>query len=67
MATFAQRKANRKYDKKNTKTYLLKVNKKTEKAILDKLESVPSKNGYIKQLILADIRSKESGVSQNAL
>lgn len=50
MATPQQR-----YDKKNTKTYSVKVVKTTEKDIFDKLESEPNKAGYIKQLIRKDI------------
>jgi hypothetical protein len=44
-----------KYDAENTKRFTLKVNTKTEKDILNKLNTVPSKQGYIKSLIRADI------------
>ena len=45
------------YDAKNTKRFTLKVNLKTERDILDKLESLPKgrKQGYIKELIRADL------------
>ena len=33
------------------KSYLVKVNKNTEGEIIEKLEGVPSKQGYIKDLI----------------
>lgn len=55
MATELQRKANRKYDKNNTKQLMLKLNLKTDKDILDKLNSVGNKQGYIKSLIRKDI------------
>ena len=55
MATESQRKANRKYDKNNTKQLMLKLNLKTDKDILDKLNSVGNKQGYIKNLIRKDI------------
>lgn len=55
MATESQRKANRKYDKNNTKQLMLKLNLKTDKDILDKLNSVGNKQGYIKSLIRKDI------------
>lgn len=60
MATKAQVKASNKYDKENTKNINLRLNKKTDKDILDFLETVePSKMGYIKNLIRNDIRSKK--------
>lgn len=55
MATESQRKANKKYDKNNTKQLMLKLNLKTDKDILDKLNSVGNKQGYIKSLIRKDI------------
>ena len=54
--TNAQAKASAKYDKVNTKQILLKLNKKTDKDILDKLNQTGNKQGYIKNLIRADIK-----------
>lgn len=49
-----------KYDQTHTKQVKLKLNRKTDKDILDKLDSVGSKQTYIKQLIRADIgKSKQ--------
>lgn len=45
-----------KYDKENTVQVKLKLNKKTDADILEKLESVDSKQGYIKELIRADLK-----------
>lgn len=56
MATAAQREAVKKYDKENTVHLHLKLNKGTDKDILDLLEHVESKQGYIKRLIREDIK-----------
>lgn len=44
-----------KYDKNNTVRMSIKLNKNTDKDILDKLEKVGNKQGYIKELIRRDI------------
>lgn len=49
-----------KYNKANTKSMALRFNLKTDADILEKLDNVPSKLGYIKQLIRADIE-KDNG------
>ena len=51
----AQIKASAKYDADNTKQIKLKLNTKTDKDILDKLESLSNKQGYIKELIRKDL------------
>lgn len=51
----AQARASAKYDKENTKQIILKLNLKTDADILQKLESVPNRQGYIKDLIRADL------------
>lgn len=56
MATEAQNRAVRKYDQQNTIQYHLKFNLNTDKDIIDKLNSVESKQGYIKELIRQDIK-----------
>nr|DAG01599.1 MAG TPA: hypothetical protein [Myoviridae sp. ctKkB1] len=43
------------YAAKYKKQYLLPCFTTTEQDIIDKLESVPNKSGYIKRLIRADI------------
>ena len=45
-----------KYDAKNTVQLHLKLNKKSDKDILDKLNQTGNKQGYIKNLIRADIK-----------
>ena len=52
--------AQKKYDdvhRDNYKTYLVKCNKATEADIIDRLDAVDNKQGYIKDLIRKDIRS----------
>ncbi len=56
MATEAQKKAVRKYDAQNTKGVYLKLNLKTDKDILQHLESKENVQGYIKDLIREDIK-----------
>lgn len=45
---------NAQYDKENTKGLYLKLNKKTDADILKFLETIPNKQGYIKELIRKD-------------
>lgn len=57
--TKAQIRAKDRYNKENTVTYCLRLNKNTDKDIIDRLESPVdiggSRNGYIKSLIRMDI------------
>lgn len=55
MTSKAQMDAQARYDAKNTIQYHLKLNTTTDKDIIDKLNSVDSKQGYIKELIRKDI------------
>lgn len=43
------------YDAENTIRFTMKLNKKTEADIIEKLNSVDKKQTYIKQLIRGDI------------
>lgn len=58
-STKAHIKAVIKYKKSKTKQFNLSLNTSTDRDIIEKLESVPSKQGYIKNLIREDIE-KES-------
>lgn len=53
--TEAQLKATAKYQKKNTRMFTLRLNLNTDMDIINKLEQVKNKQGYIKQLIRTDI------------
>lgn len=54
--TYPQIKASNKYNKENTVSVQLRLNKVTDKDIIEKLAQVPSKMGYIKDLIRKDIK-----------
>lgn len=47
-----------KYDKENTKRVFIKLNKNTDKDILDHLDSIQNKQGYIKELIRKDMKQQ---------
>lgn len=49
-----------KYDKANTVQFKMKLNKKWDKEIIEKLNSVDNKQGYIKGLIKADINKEDA-------
>ncbi len=52
----AQLRAQAKYDKDNTVQIKLKLNKKTDADIISWLDDTSNKQGYIKELIRADLR-----------
>lgn len=56
MVSEAQIKAQKKYDAENTMQVHLKLNRRTDEDVLEKLDSVPNKQGYIKELIRADLK-----------
>lgn len=55
MAT-KQSEASMKYDRKNTKDVRIKLNLKNDADIIELLESLPNKQGYIKELIRRDMK-----------
>lgn len=59
MVSKAQLKAQEKYRKNNTRNVTLQLNKNIDKDILKKLDEVPSKMGYIKELIRKDINKQD--------
>ena len=58
MTSKAQIKASNKYNKENRKTFALHVNRKTESDILQALESMDNREGYLKSLIRQDIERR---------
>lgn len=58
MATESKIRANNKFNKANTKVVGLRLNLKTDADIIQKLDEVDSKMGYIKRLIRKDIKQK---------
>ena len=67
MATSAQLKAQAKYDKKNTKQIVLKLNTTSDSDVLAKLEAIDNKQGYIKALIRNEMKNKNSVLSVEAI
>lgn len=59
MVSEAKKRANMKSDKKNAKYVTLKLNKNTDKDILEYLNTLDNKNGYLKNLIRQDIKNKK--------
>jgi len=55
MATEAQRMAQRRYDARHTRQVHIKLNLRTDKDVLARLDEVQSKQGYIKRLIREDL------------
>ena len=58
-ASAAKLRATKKYEKANIRQILLKFHKTHEVEIIEKLDSVPSKNNYIRQLILKDLEREK--------
>lgn len=51
--------AQRKYDSANCRFYHLKLNLRTDADVISKLETVPSKQDYIRQLIRKDLAATD--------
>lgn len=58
-ASEARLRAQIKYEKKNVSQVCLKYVTKNNKEILEKLNSVPSKADYVRQLILKDLEREK--------
>lgn len=57
MTSDAQKRAVAKYDRENTKSYLLKLNRKTDADIIAFLEQQPNKLAYLKKLIRENMKN----------
>lgn len=58
--------AQMRYDKENRRAYGFRLHNTLDKDIIDKLSSVPSMQGYIKQLIRDDIaRTRTENQKEN--
>ena len=55
MTTDSQKKASAKWEAKNTVQIKLKLHRRNDRDILDKLDGLGNKQGYIKKLIRDDI------------
>lgn len=60
MASEAQKRASARYDAGNTTSVRLKLNINTDTDIIEQLERVGNKNGYIKELIRKDIEQHKA-------
>lgn len=61
MATKAQIKASNRYNKENTLTICLRLNRANDADIIEALELCDSKQGYIKDLIRKDKKTEKNG------
>lgn len=64
--TEQQKRAQIKYDKANTRQITFKFNLKTDADILERLDSVDNRQGYVKELIRNDMEAEKiiNGFSQ---
>lgn len=58
MGSAAHNRATAKYDAEHVRRYGIKLNLKTDADLIKKLDSVESMQGYIKDLIRADMKKK---------
>ena len=58
MVSEARKRANAKYDARHTKQIKLKLNLETDWDILERLNEVDNKQGYIKDLIREDLEKE---------
>ena len=59
MTSNAQLAAQKRYDEKNTRQIKMKLNRVTDKEIIDWLDQQENKQGYLKRLIEKDMRESE--------
>ena len=61
----ARKRANEKYNRANLRRITIALNQKTDADILEKLDSVPSKQRYIKAVIRADIAQDQNSAQHS--
>ena len=57
MTTEARKRAREKYNKANYKAYTFRFHKTNEADVIERLESQPNKQGYLKELIRKDLNN----------
>lgn len=70
MLTDAKRRANAKSEKKNVVRIVMKLSKGTDADIIEKLQSLDNRQGYLKELIRKDLKAgkkNEESVSATGL
>ena len=60
MASKAQVNASNKYNKANTTAFTFRFNNENDADIIEHLQSLDNKNGYIKELIRENIKKDQS-------
>lgn len=60
MVTEAQKRAKRRYDTLRTKQYVMRLRIGADADVIEKLDSVPSKTEFIRELVRRDIRESTS-------
>jgi hypothetical protein len=60
MVSDAKRKANKKWNDRNSKTYAIRVMRKNDSEIIEFLDSIENRSEYIKQLIRNDIKNRKT-------
>ena len=56
MVSEAQKRAKKKYDSLRTKQYVMRLRIGADADVIEKLDSVPSKTEYIRELVRRDIK-----------
>ena len=67
MVSEAKKKAQLRYDRKNTKQIILKLNTKSDADIIGKLEEVGNKQGYLKDLVRCNLRNDTGVLSLDSI
>ena len=63
MVSEAQKRAKKKYDSLRTKQYVMRLRIGADADVIEKLDSVPSKTEFIRELVRRDIRENTSEAS----
>ena len=67
MTTDAQKQATAKYDKENTVVYAIKLNRKTDADIIERLETVGNRQGFIKDCIRLTMGTRVYHIDKDAV
>lgn len=67
MVSEAKKRAQVKYDKKNTKQVIIKLNINTDADVIGKLDSIGNKQGYLKNLIRDNMRYQNEVLSLESI
>ncbi|MGX8716285.1 MAG: nucleotidyltransferase family protein [Lachnospiraceae bacterium] len=67
MVSEAKKKAQLRYDKYNTRQIILKLNTKTDADIIGKLDNAGNKQGYLKDLVRANLRGDTGVLSLDSI